>query len=289
MKHAFLIIAHSQYEILKVLVELLDHPNSDIFILIDKKSPLPKNLICRFSTLHLLSKRIDIRWGDISQIKAELLLFKTALSFGGYSYYHLLSGVDLPIKPLNYIFDFFKRNDGKEFVGFEDGEKWWYKVFYYHLFTRYFKLGGKLGKNIDFIRKYSEIVVNKIWKRKPDSNIVFKKGANWCSVTEAFVKYLISKEKFILKRFKYTMCGDEIFLQTILWNSPFKENIYHLNDEYRSNLREVDWKRGDPYVWGSSSEDFELLKNSDKLFARKFSSQFSDIINKIKELCDFNE
>lgn len=117
MKHAFLIIAHSQYDILKVLVELLDHPNSDIFILIDKKSPLPKNLICRFSTLHLLSKRIDIRWGDISQIKAELLLFKAALSFGGYSYYHLLSGVDLPIKPLNYIFDFFKRNDGKEFVG----------------------------------------------------------------------------------------------------------------------------------------------------------------------------
>ncbi len=85
------------------------------------------------------------------------------------------------------------------------------------------------------------------------------------------------------------MCGDEIFLQTILWNSPFKENIYRFNDEYRSNLREVDWKRGNPYVWGSSSEDFELLKNSDKLFARKFSNQFPDIINKIKELCNFNE
>ena len=62
-----------------------------------------------------------------------------------------------------------------------------------------------------------------------------------------------------------------------------------VNDEYRSNLREVDWKRGNPYVWGSSSEDFELLKNSDKLFARKFSNQFPDIINKIKELCNFNE
>ena len=37
MKHAFLIIAHSQYNILQVLVELLDHPKTDIFILIDKK------------------------------------------------------------------------------------------------------------------------------------------------------------------------------------------------------------------------------------------------------------
>ena len=133
---------------------------------------------------------------------------------------------------------------------------------------------------------WSKIGSDAIWVTHDENR---KKGANWCSVTEDFVKYLISKEKFILKRFKYTMCGDEIFLQTILWNSPFKENIYRFNDEYRSNLREVDWKRGNPYVWGSSSEDFELLKNSDKLFARKFSNQFPDIINKIKELCNFNE
>ena len=73
MKHAFLIIAHSQYNILQVLVELLDHPQTDIFILIDKKSTMPDNICCKKSKLFLLKDRIDIRWGDISQIKAELL------------------------------------------------------------------------------------------------------------------------------------------------------------------------------------------------------------------------
>ena len=40
MKHAFLIIAHDNPELLKVLVDLLDHPDCDIFIHIDLKSDI---------------------------------------------------------------------------------------------------------------------------------------------------------------------------------------------------------------------------------------------------------
>ena len=40
----------------------------------------------------------------------------------------------------------------------------------------------------------------------------------------------------------------------------------------------IDWRRGDPYVF--KDEDKELLRKSDKLFARKFNSQIdADIIN----------
>lgn len=61
MKHAFLIIAHSQYELLSVLVNLLDHPNNDIYILIDKKASLPSKdlLTVNKSNLFLLDKK----WG----------------------------------------------------------------------------------------------------------------------------------------------------------------------------------------------------------------------------------
>ena len=284
MKHAFLIIAHSQYNILQVLVELLDHPQTDIFILIDKKSTMPDNICCKKSKLFLLKDRIDIRWGDISQIKAELLLFKTAFAVGNYSYYHLLSGVDLPIKPINYIVDFFEKNYGAEFVGFESGERWSYKINYYHFFTKYYKSQGCFSSTIDFFRKYLEILVNKFCKRVDDSSIIFKKGTNWCSVTEPFVEYLLSKEKFILKRFRHTMCGDEIFLQTILWNSTFRENIFLPSSEFDSCMREIDWNRGTPYVWGASVDDFTMLSQSKRLFARKFSNDFPDMIQLVRKL-----
>lgn len=285
MKHAFLIIAHSQYELLATLAELLDHPNNDIYILIDKKSTPPSRSIFKQkkSGLFILDKRIDIRWGDISQIKAELLLFRTALNNGNYSYFHLLSGVDLPIKPLDYIFSFFEANNNKEFVGFSNDINWQYKINRYHLLTRFYRISGKKKEKVDNIRYISEFIINKLFKRT-DNNTTFKKGANWCSITYGFCKYLISKEQYILKRFRYTSCADEIFLQTILWNSPFRNNIYCLEDEYSSCLREIDWQRGNPYVWGRSSGDLAVLQKSDKLFARKFSMEYPEIIQNIRNI-----
>ena len=51
-------------------------------------------------------------------------------------------------------------------------------------------------------------------------------------------------------------------------------------------MREIDWIRGNPYVWGASSDDFKMLTNSDKLFARKFSDDFPDIIRDVRNLVD---
>ena len=39
MKHAYLIIAHGEYNLLNILVNMIDDVRNDIFIHIDKKSP----------------------------------------------------------------------------------------------------------------------------------------------------------------------------------------------------------------------------------------------------------
>lgn len=101
-----MIIAHAEYGILQILIGLLDHPSCDIYIHIDKKSKLPNTLKASYSRIFLLKKRIDTRWGHVSLIRTEMLLFETALANGPYDYYHLLSGTDLLIKPLDYFFDF---------------------------------------------------------------------------------------------------------------------------------------------------------------------------------------
>ena len=50
-----------------------------------------------------------------------------------------------------------------------------------------------------------------------------------------------------------------------------------------SCMREIDWKRGNPYIWQIS--DLEYLKTSPKLFVRKFDMNIDkEIVWKIKEL-----
>ena len=81
-RHAYLIIAHTNWAQLQVLVSLLDDKRNDIYVHIDKKSNVSDlRLEAQFSKLALV-ERHDVRWGDVSQIKAELALFSAAVSGG---------------------------------------------------------------------------------------------------------------------------------------------------------------------------------------------------------------
>lgn len=281
MKHAFLIIAHTDYKLLQVLVGMLDNECCDIYVHIDKKSSLPNGLLTTKARLFILKKRIDVRWGHVSQIKAEILLFESALNNGPYVYYHLLSGVDLPIKPIDKILSFFEQNKGTEFVGFSKKNDSSQKVMRWHFFIRFYKMKGRWVNFITHIKNKSELIANNYFKR---SYMPFKKGANWVSITEDYCHYLVGKKNWILKRFQYTFCGDEIFLQTVLWNSPYKTNIYSLDDEFKGCQREIIWEDDNPHVWGTSPEDVDLLRISDKLFARKFSSKYPEIIDEVQKM-----
>ena len=74
-----------------------------------------------------------------------------------------------------------------------------------------------------------------------------------------------------------------MFLQTLLYNSEFKENLYNknYNNDYTNSIcRYVDWNRGNPYVF--MKEDFNELINSDCVFARKFDEKIDkEIIEKL--------
>ena len=110
-KHAYLILAHSQFEQLAFLVSLLDHQNNDIFIHVDKKSNFndsQKNLIESSANLSnvYFTERVSVSWGGYSQIEAEMLLFKAASKRDSYYFYPLLSGVDLALSSQKRIHNF---------------------------------------------------------------------------------------------------------------------------------------------------------------------------------------
>ena len=102
------------------------------------------------------------------------------------------------------------------------------------------------------------------------------KGANWFSITGAFARYIVENEKFIHEHFRQTYCADEVFVQTMLKMSPFRDNWYGFKnkDIQSQNLRETDWNRGKPYTF-RKDEYFDLTKSA-YIFARKFGQ---DIIS----------
>lgn len=292
MKHAYCIIAHNEPLILQKLIEAIDDDRNDIYLLIDKKADISifQNIKVQKSNLTYVP-RIDIRWGDISQIKAELILFETASKQNVYQYYHLLSGVDLPIKSQDYIHDLLTMHHGKQFVGYAQGEynQWDLKrkTSYYYILTRYYHSPLFIKLLCKAIRT-TVITIQKMVGFTRKFNIELKKGINWVSITHEFCTYLLTKKQYILKTFKNTLCPDEIFIQTILWNSPFRSQIYNPNSDFESCLREIDWERGNPYLWGkdevSVKKDLTILKHSEKLFARKFSSKDMHFINEVLKL-----
>lgn len=229
-KHAYLIIAHNEFGLLQKLISILDDERNDIFIHIDKKSTFhQEDFFVSKSKLTIVSK-IRVQWGGVTQIETELLLFKLATQHSKYAYYHLISGVDLPLKSQNYIHDFFDKHQGTEFldVGIcEYNEKCIsHRTKYYHFLT-----GRTIIRRI--LRKLI-LAVEQICKIHRRYDIKMYMGCNWCSVTDDFARYLVFQTESILSSFKYTLCADELYKQAILMNSDFKDKRYMGHDKISS-------------------------------------------------------
>lgn len=282
--HAYLIMAHDNFEQLKLLLEALDYIENDIYVHIDLKAT-------DFDQEYLISgikrtrvyfiKRISVTWGDYSLIECEMNLIEEA-SKKDYQYLHLLSGMDFPIKSHNTIVDFFNENNGKEFLHFEfpgypEYEK--YKIQYWFLLHKY--VGRKKGSEsiIAFIQ-WVLLKIQKVLKidRTKKYNIKFYKGAQWFSITGEFAKYVLKQKSLIKQIFSYTCCGDEFFLQTVIMNSPYKSNIADksFSNDYIGCLRMIDWNRGKPYTF--TENDYDELVGSNFLFARKFDVNIDSLI-----------
>ena len=83
--------------------------------------------------------------------------------------------------------------------------------------------------------------------------------------------------------FSNTIASDELFMQTLIYNSPFVDTLYDATNLKNGSMRYIDWQRGKPYTWGSDEKDFDLLMESPYMFARKFDESQNEIIEKIYE------
>ncbi len=276
-KHAYLIITHNDFESLKQLLAQLDDDRNDIYIHIDKKSGIIDNEEIRRNVRKseiFFVPRMNVSWGHSSLVKCELTLLKEATSREHYHYYHLLSGVDFPLKSNDEIHAFFRDRDD-EFISYSVADDkvngWIDRVKYYYPFMKW---EGKRNPATDRLRdrivkklRYLDMVaVDKQKRIGVDRTLRYKgmviiKGDQWFSITDDFARFLLSKRRKILRMAFMTFAFDEFFVGTLAYNSEFRNRING------SCLRKIDWSRGNPYEF--EYKDLEELLNCSELFARK--------------------
>ncbi|MCR0263923.1 beta-1,6-N-acetylglucosaminyltransferase [[Clostridium] innocuum] len=291
MKHAFLIATHNNEEITKRLLSLYDTEDIDFYIHVDKKAKsydvsLFDNL-CKNSKVFFIS-RTKIYWGSFSQIQLELLLLNAAI-VNHYDYYHLISGCDVPLMTKSEFLNFFIEHQGQEFVEYApemvaEENNIQSRIQYYHFFMNSIRNPNPLiRKPQTFLREVS-LKIQKALNINRAGKIKAKYGSNWFDITHDFASYVLQQQDWIKKHFHHTCCADEVFLQTILYDSLFYEKNYY-NIEFKKRKikwgRHVDWNRGDPYVF--KSRDFKEICNiHTSFFIRKFDFKSDpDIVMKL--------
>ncbi len=271
-KHAYLIMAHNQFDLLKILISDIDDERNDIFLHIDSKSVCDRKTFSKWvkrSKLFLINP-ISIDWGGFSQIECIIKLLEQATFLNYYSYYHFCVGVEFPLKSQDYIHKFFHNHNGYEFIGFDNdiNHPYEHRVRYYHVFNGADRQKGYIGRlkhicRIAFVKIQTAVKYDRL---RNDPNILKKGNACW-SITDSLARYIVSKKEYIFNTYRHSFCGDEVFIHTLVYNSEFWEKVYNQEDEYASCMRLTQWNR-DNNIY--TFEDCDILLYTDRLFARKF-------------------
>jgi hypothetical protein len=268
---AYLINAHKNFEQLERLIEKLSLDEAGFFVHIDKKvdGRIFSALAGRLSkhNVEFINHRVAVSWGGFSQVEATLNGLAAVLQCSiRYDYINFMSGQDYPLKRNAAILEFLKNNNGKEFIDYAElTPTGWAAAM--SRFNKYHLPELIRNKNV---RRFCEYILNKaLPKRKFPEGYIPYGGSSWWTISYDCADYIFAftkKNQGFVKFFKLTHAPDEMFFQTIVMNSPYKQKAY------KDNLRYIDWSERQRNPRILTRDDFPKLLAADKLFARKFDT-----------------
>ncbi|WP_374457455.1 beta-1,6-N-acetylglucosaminyltransferase [Nocardioides sp.] len=282
-RHAYLVLAHNDPYVLDRLLRLVDDERNAVFVHVDRRSTelSPEHIAtaCTHSRVELVPRR-NVFWGDYSQIDAAMRLFRAAVP-DTFDYYHLVSGADLPLKRQDEIHAFFDDHQGREFIGYaKDFDPRW--VTELHFFNRYMRPTNRVQRAIRNRGTENLVKLQRRWgyDHSRRFGLELRKGADWFSVTHGMAEHLLGHQQTVRRLFRFAHAPSEVYMQTLAWNSPFREALFDVDDEYVGCARLIDWERGGPYTF--TDADFDELVTSDRMFARKFMSEVDrDVVDRL--------
>ncbi|TJX13964.1 hypothetical protein E9840_07685 [Tissierella creatinini] len=288
MKIAYLVTVYKNpTQVNFLLSQLLEDPDADIFIHIDKKNLHVKDSLLIHPNIYILDDSFEVHWGAFGMTSAMLLLLKKALeSNKKYDYFSFRTGQDLMVKKgfNNYL----SENNGRIFM--KTGVISRDNPTYSHIAIKWPEVTKKLYDGIQLGRIVRSVLI-KLYSRGINllpSQIELKydyklyHGGNWFTIPHEAAYYIIdflNQNQWYFEVFKNSLVPDEKFFQTIIMNSTFSNRIINDNLTYIGKLA----KNHPPTL---TRQEISEIEDSNKFFARKFDMNVDEeviryFINKV--------
>ena len=268
MKMAIMCLAHKNFEQIEYLIQALHHNSVDVYIHVDQKNDgLYSQLMDKYEhskKIYIINRRISVNRGGLSVVEAILALMKEVVQ-RNYDYVSLISGQCFPIQSMEYIINFLELNKGNEYIeGGVIGPNFW-RLKCFNFFSEN-KNNRKMAIRVldNICRRPQKVLI----RRKTFKGLGLYKGSTWFTITYDCLKYMvdyIDQNPIYLRDYRFSYCPDESFFHILVMNSEYKSKVIN------NDLMEIDWInqiQGSPRVYNVN--DYEMLKSSPKLFARKF-------------------
>jgi hypothetical protein len=273
MKIAYLIRAHYAPAQLGRLVDRLDSENAAFFIHISARTSGGTHSKMQ----QAVGERANVQWVErvatyyagFSLVQSTIVGLQAIAAAEPTSHTVILSGQDYPARPTPEIEQFFQQQPGKSFVEHfarPVADKW----------------PGEHG-GLDRIRyRYFERINYKtrtlrlpILRRRFPPGLQPYGGGAWCALSHDAVRYITSfvdQKPDVVRFFRHVKIPDEIFMHTVLLNSPLRDTVVGNDVHY------IDWSHGGAHPKTLGTEDYDRILESGKLFARKFDVRYDSTI-----------
>lgn len=294
MNIAYCISAYKDPQQLKRLILALSTNFSFFFIHIDKriknikefeaiKTDCPHIIFCK--------QRFFVQWGGWNQVKYQELFLKEALAFPiKIDRILILTGMDYPLWNNNKIYHFFEQNSdiimmkGINLTQLEKpsamskllcirhyGRDWPIKsTLLWKIETKLFRIVATI---FPYKRKNYLTINNQQWD--------IWQASGYFSVNREQAEYIIQtlRNTTIRKYFKYCFVPEEITIPTIIFNFKYKKNAQALPNRIYQGLSTLAALHIFEYgkaIKIYTESDLQTLLQSDKMFARKLCSGYSE-------------
>ena len=294
MKIAYLIPAHQDPAHLARLITRLSSPTSSFMIHVDAKSDIDRFTHLRGPDVAFTHERVEVWWGDYSQVEATLTLIRAALADPRHvDRLVLISGADYPLRSTAYIERFFEQRPDSEFMNLVEmpndaAGKPLSRLTTYQpgpgrspVGRRFHRVVLAVGRRVH--RRNYEAALHRMTPYGGSTWWALSRGA--CELIISFVDGNEDYGAF----FRHAICPDETFFQTIIGNSLLGPNV-------RRNVTYVDWSAGGQNPSAFTEAHVERFRKVDALhvsdvygsgellFARKFTDGDTTIVDAIDRM-----
>lgn len=300
MEINYIIQAHKNPGQVRRLIDRLNGEGVYFFIHIDAKADIVpfEQAFLGLENIHLLAERVNVLWGDISQVEATLLSINKILEDQREGYCVLLSGQDYVLRPSAELGSFLDQHAEMNFISMipmtptYPWPKGYQRInqYNYHprnegvrvlsawsIWDKGFYSKNNFRSIYYWLKRGNYMILFKMFiKRNFPSHVKPFAGSQWWALPVSSIRLIqsfLEKNPGYLEYHKYSHVPDEIFFHSILGSLLEQSKI-------RNSLTYVNWHRKGvrlPVVFDHADLD-ELLEQKECFFARKFDVDKDDQI-----------